>query len=549
MTSPRFRLYLPHLLLFLTLSIFIGVNSIYAAFDEPLGSIFGSTTDHLLDFYWDDTLYYTQISRNIALGNGPTFDGINWTNGFQPLWGLLLVPVYWFFPDSLDIPLWIVFLLHLVFLTFSVILLFRILVREYGSEIASFGALVVLWPGFNLLMGMEQAIFVLIHSALAYWLVFDIRKSWLGRTNLRAVFLGLLGGGLFLTRTDSLIMLVSIWAGWSLFNLHSHPRADAKWRHAGIRLGLSVIASAPMGLGYAIWNQVNFGHLLPISSALKSSFPHPQFLLARIQALKWSYLGGLILFIFLILYLRRLKRRNHTSVETAIAMMSPGVLLYLLFVALFVDFGGNYNQLAVIVVPASLTVAIFLQLLLSAISPTLPKLTYLLPLIGLSISIMGFSFLRLHTWSNTIGSRSAFLGVTSWAAETTPADAVFAFEDSTFLGYFSGRHTINLDGLVNNWDYQNALQNGKFGDYAKEMGIDYLVTWWWRDMELNGCVDYTLLSRISYPDLPTEFALPEDALVHIARAPEGAPINALLIWDYKLVIPNSTCGEYELKVN
>jgi len=34
----------------------------------------------------DDAYYYLQISRNIALGNGSTFDGIGKTNGYHPLW-------------------------------------------------------------------------------------------------------------------------------------------------------------------------------------------------------------------------------------------------------------------------------------------------------------------------------------------------------------------------------------------------------------------------------------------------------------------------------
>ena len=40
----------------------------------------------------DDTFYYLQIARNIVDGNGPSFDGINNTNGFHPLWLAALLP-------------------------------------------------------------------------------------------------------------------------------------------------------------------------------------------------------------------------------------------------------------------------------------------------------------------------------------------------------------------------------------------------------------------------------------------------------------------------
>lgn len=42
--------------------------------------------------FHDDAYYYFRIAENIARGNGSTFDGINTTNGYQPLWCWLLVP-------------------------------------------------------------------------------------------------------------------------------------------------------------------------------------------------------------------------------------------------------------------------------------------------------------------------------------------------------------------------------------------------------------------------------------------------------------------------
>ena len=38
----------------------------------------------------DDSYYYLQIARHLAAGDGFTFDGLNPTNGFHPLWLLLL---------------------------------------------------------------------------------------------------------------------------------------------------------------------------------------------------------------------------------------------------------------------------------------------------------------------------------------------------------------------------------------------------------------------------------------------------------------------------
>ena len=43
---------------------------------------------------FDDAFYYFGIARNVAHGHGSTFDGIDLTNGYHPLWMLMASPVY-----------------------------------------------------------------------------------------------------------------------------------------------------------------------------------------------------------------------------------------------------------------------------------------------------------------------------------------------------------------------------------------------------------------------------------------------------------------------
>ena len=42
----------------------------------------------------DDAFYYLLIARNFAQSGIPTFDGIHATNGFHPLWMLMLAAMY-----------------------------------------------------------------------------------------------------------------------------------------------------------------------------------------------------------------------------------------------------------------------------------------------------------------------------------------------------------------------------------------------------------------------------------------------------------------------
>src|SRR3972149_3649273 len=73
------------------------IPALYIAFCNP---------NTILDWYSsDDGFLYFQVARNLAAGHGFTFDGINPTNGFHPLWLLLIPPIFALAQVNLLIPL------------------------------------------------------------------------------------------------------------------------------------------------------------------------------------------------------------------------------------------------------------------------------------------------------------------------------------------------------------------------------------------------------------------------------------------------------------
>ena len=85
--------------------------------------------DHqLIASFTDDSFYYLEVARHVARGDGFTFDGLHPTNGFHPLWLLLLVPICRLFPGEF-LPLRAVILLQAVLLALAAVLLWRILRR------------------------------------------------------------------------------------------------------------------------------------------------------------------------------------------------------------------------------------------------------------------------------------------------------------------------------------------------------------------------------------------------------------------------------------
>lgn len=69
----------------------IVVALIAFAFAIPIA--LGPSMDSLGRFVYEDTFYYLGIAENVIAGRGLTFDGANPTNGFQPLWLVFSVAV------------------------------------------------------------------------------------------------------------------------------------------------------------------------------------------------------------------------------------------------------------------------------------------------------------------------------------------------------------------------------------------------------------------------------------------------------------------------
>ncbi len=116
----------------LLILIVMGVH-LYAAFSAP----------HNFSMRWfvrDDAYYYFKVAQNISEGRGSTFDGINPTNGYHPLWTLVCVPIFALARFDLILPLRVLLLVMAAFSVISAILLFRLLKNQVGEPIAMLAA-------------------------------------------------------------------------------------------------------------------------------------------------------------------------------------------------------------------------------------------------------------------------------------------------------------------------------------------------------------------------------------------------------------------------
>ncbi|MBK9471399.1 MAG: hypothetical protein IPO18_03830 [bacterium] len=113
----------------------------------------------LLAIVPDDTAYYLQIARHAATGAGFTFDGLHPTNGYQPLWQWLLVPVFAVIRLGPEAMLRLVLVLQSLLLGGALLGLVRVLGRSVPGQVLLPGAVI---HGFVVLVmgvdGMETAL-------------------------------------------------------------------------------------------------------------------------------------------------------------------------------------------------------------------------------------------------------------------------------------------------------------------------------------------------------------------------------------------------------
>ncbi|MBT3338633.1 MAG: hypothetical protein HN855_13750 [Anaerolineae bacterium] len=124
--------------IFLIVAIMAG--AFYAAFSDA----------HNFPNRWfvrDDAYYYFKVAQNISEGLGSTFDGVNPTNGYHPLWMLVNIPIFSLARFDLVLPLRLLILVLGILSATTSVLLYRLLSRILSPPV---GMLVAVFWGFNI---------------------------------------------------------------------------------------------------------------------------------------------------------------------------------------------------------------------------------------------------------------------------------------------------------------------------------------------------------------------------------------------------------------
>ena len=454
--------------------------------------------------YADDAFYYFQIAKNFADGYFSTFDnGITRTNGYHPLWMLLITPLWWIF-DSENVLLAIK-VFEIMLAAGAVVLIVIALRLACVYWLLLFGTLPVLYSNEDILFGLEASAGLFILGMLFLVLVLYARDSMRWRW-LVAVVVFLLPWARLEYMAISLTTTVVLY-------FVERSRSDE---------GYSLMPLRAAGAGcffYFIYNRIIFGGFVPISGPIKQLISQEQFekfanmngeynFLQNFQDIAntvWFDQELLVAFevciYFLLIWgfcLRTRKREDWMFLAFLIGMFGLAAGHVAKFVHnVFtmhpdvVNISGwhyvpGFLLMALIVPVRCFVVIYFINRLVDWKHSRIVGVLRKASLILLHGSIFGFTAWFIFTNTDFLAPYryvDQYSKIYSIARKPTRANSSYAGAmlmnrifpkgsivgswDSGVMGYFSRFPVVNLDGLVNSYDYLKIRRDNS------EIGIMY----------------------------------------------------------------------------
>ena len=431
-----------------------------------------------LVFTAEDSLFYVVIGRHVVDGDGVTFNGLMATNGFQPLWQLGVIGVVALARllgiDGDVAQIRLVALLSVALTLVALVLLSRLVERFGGggsARLVAVAVLVVYLAGPLGMLGSEAhlaAVLVLVAALLLHRLT---ERDEVASTS-DAVWFGVALGAMVLARLD----LVFLAAGFGLvLVLAWRKRSDLVTRTV---VAAAAVTAALVVAPYLLWNQVRFGHLVPISGALKYDIFDPRFSLTSVGRV------GLGLLAIAVVaggygYVGTGERLEGRRIWLALLGGAAAASAYT-FVAAQDDFTTwNWYYVPHCLAAAVGGAAAAHRLTERASSRGHGRaMTGAVAALSVALLVLAAGLVVRRPLSSVQDQRDETLAFArSLQAEVDPSDRIATVDLPGVLGLGSRRPVVALDGLTNDFDYQDDLVDLGVSCTLSELGVRYLVTY------------------------------------------------------------------------
>ena len=413
----------------------------------------------LVVFFPDDAFFYLKIADHIRQGLGSTFDGLNPTNGYHPLYMVLLAGLAYITPLQGYAGLRAAFVLDTVLFVGFLVCVAATARRLGFSRLWTITIPIACVPlAFVADYGMETNLVLLAAGPLL------LVATTIGETRQTALF-GAVGALLVLSRLDAVLLLGAMTVGVLWSQRHRPIRALAV--DAAVMVAPAILALTC----FAAWNTYAYGSSTTVSSVLKSGSPEISRFLSNALVEMKTPERSVILAAWLVsavtLAYALLRQTPRNILLGALALWHIGYVTILLL-----SLRGGIAEWY-IALPFS-----FLPLMAAALAADLLPRPQLGRLVATGVVIAGVSLtlLEVRFWLSRWWFFDDVRRMAAYISSELPRSAhLYQVDHSGLVGYFADRSVINGDGLVNSWEYQDALRDRSIPQYLKAHGVEYIV--------------------------------------------------------------------------
>lgn len=424
-------------------------------------------SDRMLAYAQDDFYYYLTITRNLVTGHGSTFDGTTLTNGYHPLYFLLLLGVEKI-STSLRAAYSVLWLLDVVSAVAIFVAVRTLLARRVSNVLITNGFAVAMVALSSLRIMQQMEVTLTLPLGLFMLVLLDRPPAHLKPA--RWAGIGLVCSLVILSRLDAAFLVLLCIA--AIFAQGAHRQA-LSWS----KVASFAVTFFPLILLYLGINHHYFHRFTPISAAAKQ---------ARVgfglsfAAIRDSFSSGAKLMVVLALCGIGLLPRLWRRLSPQLRVVSTSMLLFP-----FVQLGINLLVSDWMLFPWYRYSLIFsttaFLMLVGIISTDRVPFRWQRPLgrtvlLAAAGGMLLVRYLPDHMMSD-IADAAYFI---QNFARTHPGR--YAMGDRAgMVGYIDGVPTVQMEGLVMDDKFLSYIrQQGDIGDVLKQYHIDYYIAFDWR---------------------------------------------------------------------
>jgi hypothetical protein len=420
----------------------------------------------------DDAIFYQQIAWNIVRTGVSTFNRVTPTNGYHPLWMLINVAAMWIVGGHRAAGLYAVLTIETVILAIAV-LWYRRLSKRLRLDRSFIGISFLVAFCATSFWGMESHLSLMLITCSGIWFLKSSEDDSAGVMICFGAVLGLL----ILARLDEVF-----YAGAAL--VFASFRGSL-WKSLGRAL-ISGATACALVIPYLVFNYTKFGHVEPISGAIKGSFPQitgrfenlgglgQMCAVAAVLGLALSFTDGL-----------------SDSAKRLIRAICTGVLLQSAYIVMFTHGTAShwYYVLGIfeVAMVADATVVAIAERVTPAFRDTLGYATKVAAIVivtgGLARGWLESVGLNVNPLNSTTVSRlqdSSGLrfeqSLANWMNANIPEGSTILVADFPGrLAFYTDFRIVPLDGLVNDYDYNDEIVKGGISRFMARNDIHYYL--------------------------------------------------------------------------